>query len=147
MHKNPAWLTLLSLVVCVALYYGCIAASDYYTYTKRTEQAPAAIEDWSIVNGSRGRFYVEVTFRIAPSSTSISERWNHAPFRNRWAAQEGIKKWREQPFLAHFDPAHPEEATLVHLFPWKSILKAGAFLAILLYFLGLGYYVGKRPEG
>ncbi|MCB1135221.1 MAG: DUF3592 domain-containing protein [Chlamydiia bacterium] len=147
MHKNPVWLSLLGAVVLITLYYVLSCGGEVLHYHRQSVTSTATVEAWRVVQGPWDRYYVEVAFRIPEAPSPIRERWTDYPFRNEWAAQEAIAAWKTQSFTAYYSPKAPAQATLQHRFPWKPLLYCSLLLGILFYFLGLGYYVGKRKGG
>lgn len=145
MHKNRLWLIFLSIVAAVTLWYAAVAFYKVHQYCSLTQVTSARTEQWSVKEIGRDEFapYVHYSFMVN-SVRYFGESLVFAPyFRNAWAVEEEIPKLAEKEWLVWYNPSNPYYSTLQKKFPVKECIFAGVLFTLLLYFVGLGYYVSK----
>lgn len=145
MHNNPLWLAFLLGIMLVTLWFCGAALYHFYQYKTLKAEVPAVISKWSIKALSDEEYLVHAnySYQINGKSYEGETDFNDEIYINSWAAQKRIEKFSEKPWNAWYQPSRPLHSTLQKKFPLKECLSAAAMLALLLYFIWLGYYVAR----
>lgn len=149
MHKNPFWLVLL-VIICLTTAW--MTSKTYFLmrhYLALKETTTATKIDWSYESVSDEEFIPEgqYYFQYHDKTFQGISHLNNATLRNQPAAEDAIQHLMKKQFNVWFNPFNPKESSLHKSFPLKECLSTAILWGILLYFIGLGYYVGNQSEG
>lgn len=146
MHRNRFWLGFLALIALVTLYYSGLALQSVANYYSFTESSVVKRVDWTAVEKGEDRYVIEGEFIFLGEEYKTT--LHHPVFANRWSAEEYVEKQQGKgPWRVWYPAKNPEEVTLQKIFPTKKCVSAAVLAAILLYFIGLGIYVGRKQGG
>ena len=145
MHKNIFWQAFLVIVFASTLWYSGIALYDYYSYSQlKVQTSPSNIE-WSIEEVKDEYFVAKGNYHFnfkGNSYTGTSALTDDA-YRNRWAAEQGLKELSTLKPKIWFDPQNPQHSSLQKKFPLKECISAIFLWGLTFYFLWLGFYVSR----
>ncbi len=146
MHKNQIWLAFLATITLIVLWFSVITGYKIYTFYALTGQTPATQTEWNIVKQPNERFLLHATFsyQVKDRDYNGETTLKHLPFRNRWAAEQTLPEYTQKKWVVWFAPKNPEFSTIRKSFPLKELTYAGVMWTLLIYFIWLGYYVGKN---
>ncbi len=145
MHKNKVWLSFLILVILITLGNIGLATYRYLNYSHLQSQAPLLNYTTEIEEVAETYFYVIVDYafqvngKIYPGRSYSNERH----FLNRWAADEEVKEITAHPPKVWFDRQNPAHSSLIKKFPTRDVGSSLALLGLLVYFLWIGFRVGR----
>ena len=105
--------------------------------------------DWSVkqINSEEFVPYAHYTFNAGGKLFNGEGVLKSNRARNAWAIEHDISSFGAKPRQIWYNPSDPRQSALQKIFPLKECLSAGALLALWIYFLGLGFYVGKLNHG
>jgi len=133
------------IVVMATLGNAAIASYRYINYSHL--QAHASLIDLTteVKEITEASFYVDVnyTFLANGKTYSGSSHSSERYFLNRWAAEENIKEIAVHAPKVWYDPQNPHYSSLIKKFPARDIGTALALLGLLIYFVWLGFRVGR----
>ena len=145
-QRKLLWISLLVAIAGVALWYCGGAAVQTIRYMRLSgETIPAQIE-WSVEKVGRDHFSVMGDYRFTVNEKTYSGRTfpPDLSFRNEKGAIWAAAAAREMEWPLFYRPSNPAISSLDHTFPTKKVTYALLLVAILAYFLTLGFYLRRR---
>lgn len=148
MHKNPIWLTLL-VITCLTTAW--MTSKTYFSmrrYLALNESTIATKMEWSYETRSDEEFVPEGHYYFQYNGKTYEgiSLLRNTVLLNESAAEDAIQHLSKKQFKIWFNPTNPKESSLHKSFPLKECLSTAILWGILLYFIGLGYYVGNQLE-
>jgi len=156
MHKNPIWLFLLGFLSLIVLAFTATTAYKAYPFYRLDAQtmtaelmwSPLKIERWSLgdLMGWEEELYaLKGTYEFEDKGTRYQGvTVLDAPlFRNEWAVEQELLSMRSKPALVWYDSHDPAYSALQKKFPLKESLSTALLIGVLLYFIWLGFSVGR----
>lgn len=156
MHKNPVWLFFLAFLSLIVLTFTGTTAYKAYPYFRLDAQtttsnimwSPLKIEKWSLSDlmgweeelfALKGTYEFKNKGRLYEGFTVLDTPL----FRNQWAAEQELLSMRSKPVTVWYDSSYPAYSSLQKTFPFKECLSTALLLGVLLYFIWLGFSVGR----
>jgi hypothetical protein len=151
MYKNPFWILFLAFLSLVTAWYVGRAFYLVYEYSVLQRNVPAKTIEWRVDELSDEQFVPEAayTYEVDGKTYEGKGLWTEQIYRNAYAAQLAIMAFKQSPkrsWTIWFDPTEITHSSLQKTFPIKECIYAGLLSGILLYFIGLGYYVSRQKE-
>jgi Protein of unknown function (DUF3592) len=145
MHKNPVWLAFLAVISLVVLWYCGAALYKIYGYSRLTAEVQATSIQWGVKELADDQYIVKAnyTFAVEGKIYQGETLFKDIIYMNAWAAEQAGLKNGKKNWKVWFQPNHYNHSTLQKKFPTKECYYAGAMLLLLLYFVGLGFYVTR----
>lgn len=157
MHKNPVWLTLLTVLALIVLIFSGITVHRVLNYYYLDASVPAERVDWSIMELKKHSVFELVglgeelfalkgdyAFTVADKPFLGSSTLDDPLFRNLYAAQQELAAVRTKPAKVWYNSSNPAYSSLQKKFPLKECLSASILFGLLLYFIWLGFSVGRH---
>ncbi len=148
MHKNPLWLLLLFIIAIATIWYGgrTIAHVVHYAHLK-AHTLPESI-DWSfhIINDDEYIPVAHYTYRVGIDEYHGVGSYKGVYARNQWGADLLLKELQSKEVIIWYNPKNPEHSALEKAYPLKELMYTVALCGLLIYFIGLGLYVGRHKE-
>lgn len=140
---NKYWLAFLGVLGICSFGYTGITFYRLYNYLILSAQAPARDFVWSTQEIGSENFAIRVEYTFDSKGKSVRTQSLFQPEKmiNPWAAEQVIKKYQNRKMAIWYNPSHPNHSTLQKKFPIKECISTFLLWALLLYFVGLGYYV------
>jgi hypothetical protein len=148
MHKNLSWLAFLAVIALIVVWFSAATTYDLYSYyIVNTQTFPTKVE-WSIKGKSSDRYILSAKYQYRIKNTLFEgETAFHAmTYKSPRAAEIKLAEHKKQEWAVWYSARNPENSTLLKLFPYKSCAYAVILWGLLLYFVWLGFYVGKAPR-
>lgn len=136
----------MAFVAVITLYYTGVAIYRIVNYRSLSEQTNTRHVDWRYEATSSetwapvGRYTFEVDGHLVTGQTQLNSSLVHNPE----ALAKSLESLNAERWTVWYDPRHPQHSTLQKILPIKECLSAITLMILLLYFFGLGIYVGKR---
>lgn len=145
MHKNPVWLAFLIAIALIVAWYCGVALFKLYRYNVLTAQAPAGNIQWSVKTLSDEEYIVHAHYAFAAAGKNYTGETDFIDevFLNAWAAEQALSKYSAKTWTVWYQPGNFNHSTLQKKFPTKECWSAGVMLALMLYFIWLGFYVTR----
>jgi hypothetical protein len=145
MHKNKIWFAFLILITLVVIWFmwGTVGkVREYFTFTSSTQ--PLTI-DWNVHRISDEKFYLKgiYTYQVKGKTYQGETLISEPVYQNPWAAEQFIPQQMVKNWKAWYDPNSPFDSTLVKHFPMKELISTTILVGIWIYFIWLGFYVGR----
>lgn len=149
MHNNKLFLMLLAVLVLLSIWYTTDAIQRTFEYKNLSAKAKIEEVNWSVKQLGSDRFIPVGHYQFNANQTSFSgESELSSPiYRNAWSIEQSFSDLSDQHVFVWYNPKDPSHNSLQKRFPRRECVSAFVLWAIFLYFLGLGYYVGKRQNG
>lgn len=146
MHKNPLWLIFLGLIFIVTLFYTATTTQSAYDYLQLNMQTPSLKTEWKVKKLKSDLFILVASYHYQVQDKSYQGKtiFNQNRHRNSWAAEQKLAEFSNKQFSVWYNSKKPTRSTLQKVFPTKKVISTVILWALLLYFLGVGYYVSKR---
>lgn len=148
MHENLIWRAFLALVFIAALWFTVIAVYRYHNYDRLQMQTDAVEIKGKITEESSEAYTLSATYQYSVGSQQFSgsSPWGDSLYRNPWSAEKDLKEFSGRKWKVWYDPRQPDYSSLQKKFPLKECISSIALWALLLYFLGLGFYAAKMKQ-
>ncbi|MEI8365335.1 MAG: hypothetical protein WCF65_02860 [Parachlamydiaceae bacterium] len=145
MHRNFLWQAFLGIVALATLWYSCIAAYRYYSYSRLDGHAETSTISWIIEEHATDTFTLKANYQFTANQAVHhgTTRYPDDNYLNQWAAEQAAKSNTKHPWTVWYDQSHPDTSSLQKNFPFKECLSAIILWGLLLYFLWLGFYVSR----
>ncbi|MCB1118913.1 MAG: hypothetical protein KDK65_03040 [Chlamydiia bacterium] len=144
MHRNRAWLSFLFVIAFVVMGYSLYVSTHYRIYASHSASVPIEEIQWNLFTLPSG----ETKLRADYTFTAETKNWKGTTligdYINPSAAQAALPLVKEDAKVVWYDPQSPYLNTIDRVFPTKQVIYAIVLWGILLYFIGLGYYVGAK---
>jgi hypothetical protein len=150
MHKNPFFIVLLAALCAAGLWFFGKAAWALYDYNSYTSSVQAKTIDWNIKIVSEEQFipYARYTYVVNGTEHTGEGSLKNTVYRNEWAAGKAVEELAKKGWTIWYDPDYPNYSSLQKIFPLKECIYAGTVALLIIYFLGLGFYVaGRQKQG
>ncbi len=135
-----------SLLVWVAglitAYFLLSAALDLWGYLRLEKKSIATVEQWEVIEKSSSQFALKASYtfhvqgQIYNGKTTFSKPYHL----NRLSAEKQIKIYTAQEWPVWYQPSHPKNSSIEHIFPVKKCLYSLIVLGIFFYFV----YTSKK---
>lgn len=147
MHRNPIWLAFLLLFALLTAWYAGDALYKIYRYDTLSKSAkPSSLELEVVDNGSRFYYLATYTIKVNDQIYEGHEQLAQPIFRNEAAAKAFMKDYLNDPWIVSYSPKNPLKSTLQKSYPMKEAFYATAMVALLCYFLWLGFKVADQSQ-
>jgi len=145
MHKNQIWLAFLSTTALVVLWFTAVSGYELYTFFALNSKTLPVKMEWTVKGRSSDRFYlsVEYQYRVKDDIYTGESGFESTTYRNTIAADKALNEQKDKTFPVWYATGHPGTSTINKLFPLKSLFYTAILWGLLLYFVWLGFYVGK----
>lgn len=145
MHSNRIWLAFLAVLMMIVVGYSAMALYRLYHYYVLSGTASASQIEWSTHRLSDDEYVVDAKYDFPVKGVAVnSESTLKDPvFRNAWAAEQAIKEYQKRAWKVYYNPGNPTDSTLQKYYPLKECISASILWGLVIYFIGLGYYVKK----
>lgn len=145
MHKNPMWLTFLIVIGLVVLWFVGSAFWKTYTYGRLDAHVPAKKIEWSVAKLSEDFFALQAHYDFEVSNHAFSGEtvFKDDLYRNTYAAEQVIPIYAKEEKEVWYDRKNPQYSSLQKKFPLKECISAAFLTGLFIYFVWLGFYVGR----
>lgn len=145
MTSNRFWQLLVVPIAIAAIWCTGDALYKLYHYYRLSASTSATITGGSVEKVSEDRFLLKLTYNFSVKGELYSGEtvFDEPLFRNAWAAEEALPKFTVKPWKAWYSSSNHGYSSLQKNFPVKECLSSIMLLGIMVYFLGLRYYVAK----
>lgn len=145
MHKNRPFLLLLVGIFAVTLWFGVRMTTSLIAYLRLNTETTAQIESLEIHEGKGDHYQIYATYSF--ESTLGLER-SVGPvgpiYKNPWSAEKGLAKYQGKSIKIWYNAKRPFYCSTTKVFPMKITLSTTILFGLVLYFVGLGLYVGSQ---
>jgi hypothetical protein len=145
MHRNRLWLAFLSCFAIALLVYSSITLYRLYSYIRLDAHATAQTISWQVAEIEEDLFAAGATYTF-PVGDQLIEGYDHLRkpiYYNRWAAESSLISNESADKTIWYRSSDPSVSSLQKSFPLKESIYTIILLALLLYFIWLGYYVSR----
>jgi len=146
MHKNYIWLALIATIVCIALYFSGVTLYKIYRYTTLTATTSTHEVEWSVKKLAEDRYALKAkySYDINDKTQRGESLLTRIIYRNGWAAKQALKEKENQKVVVWYSPQKISYSTLQKSFPIKESVYCGILWVLFIYFIWLGFYVGRK---
>ncbi len=145
MHSNPVWLTFLTVVALVVLWFVGSALWKTYTYGRLDAQVPSKKIEWSVSQLSDDYFVLQAHYEydVANHPYTGETVFKEDLYRNAYAAEQVIPIYAREQKEVWYNHKEPQYSSLQKKFPLKECISAAFLTGLFVYFIWLGFYVGR----
>ncbi len=149
MHQNNVWKGFLIFVALAALWFSVESLYKLYKYVRLDASTVSESIQWDIEEIGYDRFapHGNYTFVVDGKPFTGESLLQETTYRNGWVVQEWIAKHSLEPVKIWYSTSDPTHSALQKTFPTKECLSTALLWGLFLYFVGIGYYVGKYTDG
>lgn len=145
MHKNRLWIVFLTLVTLTTIWFVGNTVNKLFVYRSYDKTAVINVVDWEVEEMQSDRFQIRGGFLF--KGKKHNSLLQSPRFYNSWSADQYVEKMKDQgSWRIWYVSKDASRATLQKRFPFKECVSTAFLVAILLYFIGLGIYVGKKQN-
>lgn len=148
MHKNPIWITFLTIVLLITGIFTVKAFAAVYEYMSLSLETEAAGTAWTTIKEEDDRYvpHVKYTYQVRDAFYQGESSFQKDTTANPWAAENALKELAAKKYKVWYSNSTPSYSSLHKNFPFKPILYAGVLWALSIYFFWLGAYVAKLQK-
>lgn len=147
MHKNLPFLLLVGLVLAVTVWFGARATSALLAYSRLNKEAIATIDSLRVQEGRGDHYQIFATYSFeTPQGIYTSEGPVGPVYKNPWSAEKGMEKLQGKSLRIWYNSKKPSLNATTKIFPMKATLSTAILLGLLVYFIGLGIFVGGKQN-
>jgi hypothetical protein len=145
MHKNRWWLIFLTTIALIVAWYCAVAFYKIYFYSKLNAETQTVSIQWGIKMLSDEQYTIQAdyTFDVDGKIYQGHTNFRDEIYMNEWSAEQAILKDKKKLWKVWYQAGYFDHSTLQKKFPTKECYSAGVMLALLLYFVWLGFYVTR----
>lgn len=133
----------ISLLLCISIFlirFSIKGGREWLAYGRLSTQAEGTLQTCEVVQKSSHAYFLVGKLLVNGQEMKVSLK---GPLPNRYIAEES--KTDILPiYPVFFDEKNPEKGVLKRALPFKTTLSFALLLALLCYFLFLGFYVERR---
>lgn len=146
MHHNFWWRLFLGVVVLLTIGYTAQAFYKYYVFSALSNVVQADQLEWKIDQRGESDFLIEATYHYHVQGVVYEGKstWEEKKLLNLYAAQKAIEDAKGETWDVWYNPKDPSWSVLQRYFPIKEILSTFLLWGIVLYFIWIGFRVGRR---
>lgn len=146
MSHNRWWQILLCMIAIGALWFTIPTVYHLYIYAKLNAQTTTNSIEWSVKEITDEHYlpHAKYTFTVNGLGHEGETTLTFPPYRNGWAAEQAIAEHAKHPWDVYFSPSDPQYSSLQKSLPFKECLSTAFLWGLLLYFIGLKYYVVNK---
>ncbi|MBT3394084.1 MAG: DUF3592 domain-containing protein [Waddliaceae bacterium] len=148
MRKNFLWFCFLAAVFVAAMAFAGYSGYNVYRYNKTNRSCEAQSIVWGVEQRSSDSFVVVATYEYTIDDEEYSGKttFKRKTYLNPWKAEEEYEAMAIQPWKVWYEAKKPENSTINKVFPLKVCIYSGILIALLVYFVLLGWYVRRTIE-
>lgn len=145
MHDNKAWFLFLALITLAMAWFTWNTVGKTREFFLLSEKTEAENITWSVLKKDEEKYLLsaEYSFQAGDRQITKKETASKPVYPNPWAAEQAARKERTKNRRVWYSKNSSEHASLFKEFPTKELISAAILWALWIYFLWLGYYVGK----
>ena len=145
MHRNGPFILLLSAIALATGWFGIRATMSLVAYSRLNTQAEATIESAEIQHGRGDNYQIIATYAFQSKyGTQHGEGPVGPIYKNPWSATKALEGMEGKLLRVWFNENKPNHCALIKKFPTKITLSTTILIGLVLYFIGLGIYVGGQ---
>lgn len=145
MHRNGPFILLLSAIVLVTGWFGVRASLSLLAYTRLNTHGEATVEALELKQGRGDNYQIIATYMFESKYGIEHGKGAIGPvYKNPWSAQKALERMDGKALNVWFNEKTPKHCALFKKFPTKITLSTIVLIGLVLYFIGLGIYVGGQ---
>lgn len=148
MHSNRLWIFFLIIIGAVTFYFTLRGGSDLYHYYSLKEKTDLYQIHFEVESQKNGKYRAVASYQFLVSDQSYKKSKEQLPklFRNSWSAHQWTKEINNKQLKVWYQKNNPNHSSLSKIFPLKSLLSASVMLLLMVYFIGIGYYISQASK-
>jgi len=128
----------------VALWFSGSFCFKIYDYFSLSVSQPLEQIDWEIQEIKKDHYVIHSNYLfIVDGKESKGKGYLSQSFPNYWAAQNVLKSVLKKQWTVWYNPLNLKQTALEKIFPTNALISALVLIGIFIYFISLGYYVGR----
>ena len=150
MYGNLVYRVFLLLIAVTTLVYTGIAGYKVLKHLRYGQGVSAVVDRLVVKKHGDSQYSLYAFYRYSVDGAEYSGEGliTDTRFRNTWAVQhakaEFEKSIQQKPLTVWVYAGVPSQSVVQRSFPLKECISAGLLIALVGYFLWLGYYVARR---
>jgi hypothetical protein len=115
------------------------AALDLWGYLRLEKKSIATVDKWRIIEKSSSQFALRASYTFnVQGKTYQGKTILSKPYHlNRISAEKQVKIYTAQQWPVWYQPSHPKNSSIEHIFPFKKCFYSFMLLGIFFYFIYL----------
>lgn len=133
------------IAILATLWFGCNVLYDLWIYWRLDQKTSARVEAWDVREISSSQFAIEATYCfVAKEKEWKGKTVFQKPYHlNRPSVEKALKEKSKQPQMVWYNLSNPKFNSLERIFPYKKCFYTVVSLGVLVYYLGLNYYLAS----
>ena len=139
MLQSRFWWFLAVLFGLTAIIFSGLTFYEWVAYQRLNALTALDKVDWQVNKISDEKYFLEAfyLYRVNNQIFKGNTRLKNF-FRNEFAAQEAVLKYKQEMKTVWFDSANPSHSQLIHIFPWKRFLSMIILWGLFFYWMRFG---------
>jgi hypothetical protein len=148
MHRNPLFLAFLVLLALGTAWYVGVTGIKLMTYYTYSEEVGVSLDNVWVENPKASSYYLQATYNFTANDQEYTggDKLGLRIFRNKWSAEKAMNSLPQGKWLAWHKKGNPSDSLLNRIFPLKRCVSSLVLIALLGYFVWLGYYVARQQN-
>ncbi len=145
MHRNGPFILLLSAILLATGWFGIRATRALLAYTRLNTETEGVVEALELRQGKGDDYQIIATYMFESKEGTMHAVGSVGPiYKNPWSAQKALEGMDGKVLKVWYNSAKPGDCSLIKKFPTKITLSTTVLVGLVLYFIGLGLYVGGQ---
>lgn len=145
MHRNFFFLGLLTLIFFSSIWFGTQAVYEIYKYYSLNALAKPTHVEWKVIKKGSDHYELAASYTFLTGKGEIAGETalKNERFLNTWGAEQRIQSLKKEDLKVYYSSKKPAISTLFKRYPYRQVFYGCIMVGLSLYFIGLGYYVGR----
>lgn len=141
--RNIIYKILILSVGSLFAFYLVGLIKEFYLYHSKSSVTLAQEPNFSVKEIKQDNFLIEAEYAYFVNQATFHGKclFTKPTFLNEISAKQHGELWKKKKWRVFYNAKHPEESTLQKNFPVKKLAQTTLVLLLLIYFLGLNYYL------
>ena len=146
MKYKQIWVAFLSCVLLVVLWFTFNSSYQVYQWATQTRSSRPLELEWGVEQQASDRFVLDASYIFLHKGQKVEGNtiFQNERYRNKSTANHFLNLYKEKEWTVRYSPFQLQNSTINRLFPLKSCIYTAIVWCIMIYFVWLGYYVGKK---
>lgn len=146
MKNRQTWIAFVSCVALIVLWFSINSSYKVYQWATQTRTAKPLAVEWQVERQANDRYAITAhyTFLHKGEEFTGATLLQSKRYKNLQTANHFMEECSKNKCIVWYSAFQPNNSTIDRFFPLKSCIYTAIVWSILLYFIWLGYYVGKK---
>lgn len=146
MKNKQIFAAFLACIGLIVLWFTFDSSYKVYQWITQTHATKPLQLEWDIEQQASDRYMIVAAYVFDANGQKVygQTEFHSKRYKNLEAANHFLDEYSDKEWVVWYSPSQPKNSTINRYFPLKSCIYTAIVWCILLYFIWLSYYVGKK---